>query len=322
MTAHNPFIMYKDITSNATRCDAHDLPLSSWTADVQNNSIPNYSFIAFNNTNDGHNGSGQAAEIRTGDAWLQSWLTPLINDSAIFSTTAFLITFDEDAIASHPAPPTNGSYGGHVYMVIVSPYSLGLTSDAFYNTTSLLTTAEWLLGIPGGTLANDSWARYHPMMDLFCFSSCPYTVTFKETGLPSRTSWSVTVGGAMRSSTSSTITFTEPNGKYGYTAAVAGSGNSTGSSFTVSGSKLTVPVAFYKTTFKEKGLANGSPWMVTANGTPQSSTASTTVSTIVFYFTDGSYSFTANATGYIATPSGGPLTVAGAKVWIVVAFKL
>ncbi|MCI4352186.1 MAG: YncE family protein [Thermoplasmata archaeon] len=44
-----------------------------------------------------------------------------------------------------------------------------------------------------------------------------YIVTFTETGLPSGTSWSVTVNGAPQNSTSYTITLAEPNGTYVYT---------------------------------------------------------------------------------------------------------
>ncbi|MGC9137644.1 MAG: S53 family peptidase, partial [Thermoplasmata archaeon] len=49
-------------------------------------------------------------------------------------------------------------------------------------------------------------------------SSTPatYTVTFTESGLPSGTSWSVTLAGSTKSSTTNTITFSEPNGSYSF----------------------------------------------------------------------------------------------------------
>ncbi len=59
---HNPFIMFEDIEESATRCDAHDLTWSSWTNDVSVNSIPNYSFITPNTTNDDHNSSIPAGD--------------------------------------------------------------------------------------------------------------------------------------------------------------------------------------------------------------------------------------------------------------------
>jgi YVTN family beta-propeller protein len=46
------------------------------------------------------------------------------------------------------------------------------------------------------------------------------SVQFNETGLPSGTSWSVLLNGSKLSSTSTSITFTEPNGTYDYTVGV------------------------------------------------------------------------------------------------------
>ncbi len=176
---HNPFRLFNDTVGNTTRCDAHDLTWSSWTADVSAGALPNYSFITPNLTNDESNSS-----LPVGDAWLQSWLSPLINDSAIFSNTAFLITYDEDGGNNADTPVVNGTSGGQVYMVVVSPYSHHLSSSTFYTTYSLLTTSEWLLGIPGGTLGNDSWALHPPMMDLFCFVSCTTAPSKSPSGLP------------------------------------------------------------------------------------------------------------------------------------------
>ncbi len=44
----------------------------------------------------------------------------------------------------------------------------------------------------------------------------PYTVTFNEGGLPIGTTWSVTLGGNSKSSTSSSISFSEPDGSYSF----------------------------------------------------------------------------------------------------------
>ena len=43
-----------------------------------------------------------------------------------------------------------------------------------------------------------------------------YTVTFKESGLPTSTPWAVELNGTLKSSTNSTISFLEPNGTYGF----------------------------------------------------------------------------------------------------------
>ena len=306
---HNPFIMFTDIASNVTRCDAHDLTWSSWTTDVSLNAIPNYSFVTPNTTDDDHNSS-----IPVGDAWLQGWLSPLINDSAIFSNTAFIITYDESAYNNTPA--VNGSSGGQVYTVVVSPYSRGLTSDAFYNTYSVLTTAEWLLGLPSGTLGNDSWTLNPPMRDLFTFPTPPFHVTFAETGLPSATNWSVAMDGVTRASTTAVIAFSGYNGTYSYSVEpVSGFWrNVTLGTVTVNGNNQTVLVAFvptYTVTFSENGLPGGTSWSVTLNGTEES----TTTPTVAFSERNGSLPYVVGApTGYTVVAGSGIVMVSGSNL--------
>ena len=79
-----------------------------------------------------------------------------------------------------------------------------------------------------------------------------YTVTFTESGLPSGTSWSVTINGITESSANGTITFTLPNGNYSYStilpsgySSVNERGNvsvsSASLSVTVNAKKITTP---------------------------------------------------------------------------------
>ncbi|MCI4352590.1 MAG: YncE family protein [Thermoplasmata archaeon] len=73
-----------------------------------------------------------------------------------------------------------------------------------------------------------------------------YPVAFAETGLPSGRSWSVTVNGAPQNSTTSTITFAEPNGTYAYMISSVG-GYSVAPSFgvlTVKGPNLGPSIVF------------------------------------------------------------------------------
>ena len=77
--------------------------------------------------------------------------------------------------------------------------------------------------------------------------STEYSVAFTESGLPPGTSWSVTLGGSTVPSTSSAITFVEPNGTYAYTVgAVSGySASPSSGSIMVSGSNPSpVPITF------------------------------------------------------------------------------
>jgi hypothetical protein len=307
---HNPFVMFKDIGGNTSRCDAHDLTWSSWTSDVASNSIPNYSFITPNTTDDDHNSS-----IPVGDAWLKSWLSPLVNDSAIFSNTAFLLSYDESA--ADTSPSVNGSSGGHVYTVLVSPYSRSLSSDVFYNTFSLLTTAEWLLGLPGGTLRNDSWTSHPPLENLFAFPNPLYSVEFTEGGLPVGNSWSVNFGGQYQQSTTSGITFFEPNGTQPYTVGVVTGyvSNPTGGSVMVQGSTSAQSVTFarvFAATFEESGLPRGTLWNVTVG----SVTLNSSTPTIEFLETNGTYGFVLGIVPGWTTTATGSFTISGATATI------
>ncbi len=163
-TAHNPFIWYADIWDNQTYCKEHDRTFGPWYDAVLHNNVPNYGFFAPNVTNDCWKYGAMSC-----DKWLQSWLTPLVNDS-FFKSSAFLITYDEST--KNDTSSSNGTIGGgHVYTAVVSPYSCkGYVSQIHYNTYSIMTTTEWLLGL-GRVNAQDNWTNNPPMKDLFCFNS-------------------------------------------------------------------------------------------------------------------------------------------------------
>ncbi|MGC8688950.1 MAG: S53 family peptidase, partial [Thermoplasmata archaeon] len=79
-------------------------------------------------------------------------------------------------------------------------------------------------------------------------SSTPatYTVTFTESGLPSGTSWSVTLAGSTKSSTTNTITFSEPNGSYSFSVgAVTGyTASPSSGTITVNGANVNQAITF------------------------------------------------------------------------------
>lgn len=99
-----------------------------------------------------------------------------------------------------------------------------------------------------------------------------YLVTVAETGLPLGTEWSVSLNESNRSSTSSTATFTEPNGTYQlYTWDVRGyTSYSNVTSVTVRGMPVLVSVSYtpplyagyYYVTFEETGLPFDVYWTV------------------------------------------------------------
>jgi phosphatidylinositol-3-phosphatase len=164
---HNPFIYYRDIVTNSTRCDAHDLPASAWTTQLATGTLLNYSFYVPNNIDD-----GDTSNLSVADHWLKGFLTPLLNssNSALKKTiahTVFFILYDESAESDGSG--YNGVKGGHVFFTAVSPYSLQsiYTSDATdYN---LMSTIEWLFDL-GSTGNKDGTVEFPAMESLFQFS--------------------------------------------------------------------------------------------------------------------------------------------------------
>ena len=126
---HNPFVHYQDIVGNTTRCRNHVVPLTSFSIDLANNTLPSYVWITPNLCNDMHDCS-----VATGDAWLSSFMPKIIGSPAFTNSVVFL-TWDEGT--------TTIGGGGHIPLVVISPLTpAGFRSSAPYNHYSLLRTIE------------------------------------------------------------------------------------------------------------------------------------------------------------------------------------
>ena len=146
-----------------------------------------------------------------------------------------------------------------------------------------------------------------------------YSVTFSEAGLTKGTPWSVTLAGSTRSSSSSTVQFTEGNGSYAFSVGgVSGyTASPSSGTVTVNGASVTQSVAFspsavatYAVTFTESGLPAGTSWSVALSGSPGSGSAP---GSITFNEPNGTYPYAVGSVaGYTASPSSGSVTVNGA----------
>ncbi len=150
-----------------------------------------------------------------------------------------------------------------------------------------------------------------------------YAVTFTEEGLPSGTSWSVTMSGETKTSTSTTISFDEPNGQYPFAAGGADgyTPDPASGTVTVNGAAVGVSIAFevatYGVTFTESGLPSGTEWSMTLDEVTHTST--TTV--ITFDEANGSHAYTAGTVaGYTAQPSSGTVVVDGVAVCVTITY--
>ncbi len=151
-------------------------------------------------------------------------------------------------------------------------------------------------------------------------SATTYPVTFSETGLPSGTSWTVTLNLSSQSSTSTSIIFREPSGSYAYNISDVHGWHQTslpyyGKVIVANASLNETPLAFvpvtYLVSFNESGLTAGTNWSVTYNGLLR---YSHNVS-IGFAMSNGTYAFNVTPIpGYFIAPSSGNQTVSGGPV--------
>ncbi|KAK9464588.1 phosphoesterase family-domain-containing protein, partial [Lipomyces arxii] len=87
---HNPLIIYDSIAHNASRLD-NIKNFTSFYDDLNSKSLPQWSFITPNMTNDGHD-----TTIDVSGSWSRSFLAPLLNNSYFMDNTLVLLTFDEN----------------------------------------------------------------------------------------------------------------------------------------------------------------------------------------------------------------------------------
>ncbi len=150
-----------------------------------------------------------------------------------------------------------------------------------------------------------------------------YSVMFNETGLPTGSDWTVTIGSDSVSSTTSSLGFTEPNGTYTWTITpIAGYTTNLTGSFTVVGTNVSISTVFipagYSLLFAESGLPGGTAWSVTIGATSRSSTSASAL----FVEPNGTYSWTITPIAGYSTVWNGATRVSGANVTVSVDFTL
>ena len=161
-----------------------------------------------------------------------------------------------------------------------------------------------------------------------------YNVTFVESGLPSGTSWSVTLNGSQESAVASTLLFVVSNGSYPFTVApISGyTPNVTSGKVVVNGSDVQVNVSWtpnspgvnsYTILFVETGLLPGSQWSVSLNGTGSRSALATSTQVAFTGVANGAYHYWVPDVGsYHSENSTGTVDVSGANVTVSVPFDM
>jgi len=248
----------------------------------------------------------------------------------------YQVTFDETGLKANnqwgiglspPKPPTNASGGGtenSTTSTIAFLVSNGTFTFMVDGSGSYLATP-----ISGSVVVNGA-----PVNVSIKFTLPPLGfqwVTFLEAGLPLGTTWSLVFNGSLHLSSNLSIVFLEPNGTYPVSIHSAAGLGPSPSNLTVSvpGNSGPFTIDFlpvYPVMFTESDLTNGTNWSVsvTANSAESvlldpapSGASSTTVtrwsdgaSTIQFYLSNGSYTYTSSAPG--KSGSSASLSVNGA----------
>jgi phosphatidylinositol-3-phosphatase len=120
-------------------CATKQVPLGTTTSgafqtDLQAGSLPAFSLVVPNTTNDAHGGCLSCA-----DKWLQTWMPKIVASPAYQSgSTAIFITYDSD----------NKSAGNHIYTSVVAPsVKPGTVVSTKLTHYAMLHTVEQLLGL-------------------------------------------------------------------------------------------------------------------------------------------------------------------------------
>jgi acid phosphatase len=137
---HNPFIYFDSVRNDPAQCD-QIVPLTQLTADLQADALPDFVWITPNLCNDMHD-----CPVRTGDAWLQTWVPQILETQAWKDQGVLFITFDEGDTADGCC---TYAQGGNIATLVISPLGKpGFVSPVKYDHYSLLRTIETAWDLP------------------------------------------------------------------------------------------------------------------------------------------------------------------------------
>ncbi|MEY2399062.1 MAG: hypothetical protein QOJ00_2236 [Actinomycetota bacterium] len=164
-TRHNPFMYFHSIIDNASKCNAHVVPLPPLLDDLQSAATtPNFSFITPSLCDDGHDApcaDGRPGGLVSADAFLATWVPRILASPAYAEGGMLIINVDEsdtsDATAccgerpnlfGSPRPGITGPGGGRTGALIVSTRTApGTTTARPYNHFSMLRSLENLFQV-------------------------------------------------------------------------------------------------------------------------------------------------------------------------------
>jgi hypothetical protein len=235
------------------------------------------------------------------------WLGPVMPD------VDYAVTFNETGL------PANLTWQITLGRTTSSYYTDGGNDTLSFNEPNGVYSYS-ILNIPGWKQSNLTYTGSitvsgQPVFEpTLVYTPVTYNLTFTETGLPTGTNWTITLGAVTLNSTTTTIAFTEPNGTYTYSVGVvAGYAPSAASGMkTVAGENTGVTITFHQVTygieFSETGLTSGTRWSITVD----SDTVASTSSSLQIVEPNGTYTYQVNiVSGFMPTSPSGMVTVNG-----------
>ncbi|MCW3982364.1 MAG: PQQ-binding-like beta-propeller repeat protein [Candidatus Bathyarchaeota archaeon] len=267
--------------------------------------------------------------------------TPTVADGVVYATSDNGYIYALAANTENPEGELLWAYSSDDYFrspVIVADGAVYATANSGYvyalNANPKDTEGELIWTYQTGGRINCAPVYADGVLYATARDGCVYAfadnskIVFTAEGLKEGDSWSVTFDGITQTSPVNVITFvTCKQGQFSYTITPPEGYTSVSLSETldVSDSDIAIPVVFtslspktYNVVFTESGLALGTNWSVTFDGTTQNSTTDT----IIFSgYADGTYNYTVTTpAGYSTTTNSGTVTVADGDVSQKIAF--
>ena len=141
---HNPFMFFKNITTNLSYVTNHVRPFNELSGDLSDNSVAHFNFISPNVTNDMHDSVGGISTRILGDAWLSRHVPEILKSSAFTNGGVLFIAWDEGSLGT-----ATGESDGPLGLIVLSPMAKGrgYISTLHYTHSSTLRTFQDILGV-------------------------------------------------------------------------------------------------------------------------------------------------------------------------------
>ena len=278
-----------------------------------------------NNTNNvigtinvGNRPMGIAYDPSTGYVYVANFISD--NLSAI--AQEYNITFAETGLNTGTPWYVNLTNGMKSGQILTPTYSFSLVNGTYSYTLST-SDKNFSQLVQSSSFGVNNSAKSIPVKFVKA-----YIVTFKESGLPSTSTWYVNITGENSSgqiSAGSSFTTHLANGTYYYTIGTPDKIYAASSSkFAVNGATLPVNISFsnvkYKVTFTESGLPSTSTWYVNITGENSSGQISAG-SSFTINLTNGTYYYTIGTPLKNLSASSSKFTINGASLSESVTFS-